>query len=56
VGALRPAFYDEVIPLEEVEQRYLLWALASFQGDKRALAKQLGLSERTLYRKLSTVR
>lgn len=53
---LRGALFGEVIPLEEVEQRYLLWALARFQGDKHALAERLGLSERTLYRKLRQLR
>ncbi len=46
----------EVIPLEEAEQRYLRWALARFHGDKRALAERLGVSERTLYRKLQGLR
>lgn len=43
----------EIMPLEEVERRYLDWASKRFDGDRRALAKRLGLSERTLYRKLS---
>ena len=46
----------EVIPLEEMERRYLLWAVARFSGDKRELAAQLGVSERTLYRKLQEAR
>jgi transcriptional regulator with PAS, ATPase and Fis domain len=47
---------SEVISLEEMERRYLLWALARFAGDKRELAEKLGVSERTLYRKLQEVR
>jgi transcriptional regulator with PAS, ATPase and Fis domain len=41
-----------VVPLAEAEQRYLRWALAQHGDDRRALAARLGLSERTLYRKL----
>jgi transcriptional regulator with PAS, ATPase and Fis domain len=39
--------------LDEVERHYLQWASASHQGDRRSLAKILGISERTLYRKVS---
>lgn len=44
-----------VLPLETVEKRYLQWVSAHHQGDKRSLAHQLGLSERTLYRKLQSL-
>lgn len=43
---------SEVIPLEELEQRYLGRVLAEFPGDRQELAGRLGVSERTLYRKL----
>ncbi len=43
---------DEVVPLDEVERRYLRRVTARFAGDKRQLAKKLGVSERTLYRKI----
>lgn len=39
-------------PLREVEAEYLAWAAANFDGERRELAAKLGLSERTLYRKL----
>jgi two-component system response regulator HydG len=39
-------------PLETVEQEYLQWAIKTFDGDKAELAYKLGISERTLYRKL----
>ncbi len=39
-------------PLEEVERDYLRWALTNHRGDRGALADALGVSERTLYRKL----
>ncbi len=42
----------EILTLEEVEQRYLQQLLARHGRDKRAVAQALGISERTLYRKL----
>ncbi len=47
---------SEILPLEDMERRYLLWALARFHGDKRSLSERLGISERTLYRKLQGAR
>jgi two-component system response regulator HydG len=44
--------FAEIAPLESLEKRYLSWATENFQGDRKALAEQLGISERTLYRKL----
>jgi len=46
-------FPEELVSLEQAEARYLRWATARFQGEKRLLAEKLGVSERTLYRKLS---
>jgi DNA-binding NtrC family response regulator len=45
----------EIRPLWEVEQDYLRWAAAVHHGDRGELAAKLGLSERTLYRKLRSV-
>jgi DNA-binding NtrC family response regulator len=42
----------EIAPLASLEKRYLNWAAAQFPGDRKTLARQLGVSERTLYRKL----
>lgn len=39
-------------PLASLEKRYLAWAAEHFPGDRKALAERLGISERTLYRKL----
>lgn len=44
---------DAIVPLETAELRYLQWALARYGGDRKSLAEQLGISERTLYRKLA---
>jgi len=43
---------DEIIPWKTWKTRYLAWAAEHFQGDRRTLAQRLGISERTLYRKL----
>lgn len=42
--------------LEVVEDSYLLALQKRFDGDNRALAAELGISERTLYRKLQRAR
>jgi DNA-binding NtrC family response regulator len=42
----------EIVPLREAETRYLRWAAQTFPGDRRSLARNLGISERTLFRKL----
>ena len=42
----------ELVPLNELETRYLEQAVLRHKGDRKALAQQLGVSERTLYRKL----
>lgn len=42
----------ELRPLREVERAYLGWARDTFTGERSELAARLGLSERTLYRKL----
>ncbi|MCP5141830.1 MAG: sigma 54-interacting transcriptional regulator [Gammaproteobacteria bacterium] len=45
-----------IVTLDEHEQLYLLQVAARFTGEKRELAKLLGVSERTLYRKLEQAR
>jgi transcriptional regulator with PAS, ATPase and Fis domain len=50
ISETRP--FEEIAPLECLEKRYLAWAMENFSGDRKALAEQLGISERTLYRKL----
>ncbi|MFN3397974.1 MAG: sigma-54 interaction domain-containing protein [Sulfurimicrobium sp.] len=49
---LPQAAEEGILPLEEVERRYIRQALRQLGGDKRELARRLGMSERTLYRKL----
>ena len=44
---------DALLPLDQVERRYVRWALQQVGGDRKLLARRLGISERTLYRKLA---
>jgi DNA-binding NtrC family response regulator len=43
---------EEMVPLEEVERRYILRVLQAAGGNKSLAAQRLGVSRRTLYRKL----
>jgi len=55
-GTQRPDDSEEVLPLQVVEERYLRRVLARSSEDRTDLAKKLGISERTLYRKAKTLR
>jgi transcriptional regulator with PAS, ATPase and Fis domain len=59
-GAVEPAVTPEpgerLMSLAEVERDYLRRALATHRGDRRSLARALGISERALYRKLAELR
>jgi len=44
-----------LMPLDQLEHRYLAQVSARFKGERRELAHRLGVSERTLYRKLQRV-
>ncbi len=46
---------DAILPLDEVERRYLQAAVSGFAGDRDELAEKLGISRRTLYRKLEKI-
>ncbi len=46
----------EILPLEEMERRYLAQVVATFPGDRDSLAEKLGISKRTLFRKLQNLR
>lgn len=47
---------DGILPLAEVERRYLRGVLARYAGPRKTLASILGVSERVLYRKLKELR
>lgn len=51
-----PTSFGEILPLEVMEQRYLAWAVSRAGKDLPGLARALGISLRTLYRKLSPIR
>lgn len=42
----------EIVSLIEAERRYLRWAVSRHKGDRHALAGRLGISPRSLFRKL----
>ena len=44
---------DDVVPLEQVEHRYILRVLEAAGGNKSVAAQKLGISRKTLYRKLA---
>ena len=46
---------EDVLPLQVMEERYLRRVLARSSGDRVNLARQLGISERTLYRKIKAL-
>jgi DNA-binding NtrC family response regulator len=52
VAARSPGGGPRWLTLEQNERDYLTWALRSHDGDRASLARRLGLSERTLFRKL----
>ena len=43
---------SELVPMEEVEKRYILRVLEAVAGNKTAAARVLGFERKTLYRKL----
>jgi two-component system response regulator HydG len=46
---------EELVPLEEVERRYVRKVLSACQGNKTQAARVLGLDRRTLYRRLESL-
>jgi DNA-binding NtrC family response regulator len=44
---------SELVPMEEIERRYILHVLKSVGGNKTTAARVLGLDRKTLYRKLA---
>jgi two-component system response regulator HydG len=58
LGPPRPQlqFEGDIVPLSEAEELYIIWASQRSSGSQRVLARRLGVSERTLYRKLRKAR
>ena len=56
VGSSNGRSTDRALPtIEEAEKGLILEALRRFDGNRRQTAKVLGISERTLYRKLKSL-
>ena len=49
-------FNGEVIPLHDLESRYLQWVISESNENKKTLATKLGLTSRTFYRKLKEIK
>jgi two-component system response regulator HydG len=47
-----PLDQKSVLPIDVVESRYIHWLTRHFEGSRAQLADLLGISERTLYRKM----
>jgi DNA-binding NtrC family response regulator len=47
------SFDKDNLNLEEIEKNLVSFALKKFKGNRRMTAKALGISERTLYRKIN---
>jgi two-component system response regulator HydG len=45
---------SEILPLEEVERRYILKVVDSYRGNKSKAARALGIGRKTLYRRLES--
>ena len=51
-GIHRGCSLTDIVTLEDAQRCYLRWATARHMGDRKSLAVRLGISERTLFRKL----
>jgi len=49
---LKPKFFDDIIPLDDMEMEYIMHALKVSEGDKAKVASKLGIGISTLYKKL----
>jgi transcriptional regulator with PAS, ATPase and Fis domain len=52
----QPDAINGILPLAEMERRYLQEIVHRYHGDNKSLAQLLGISERTLYRKLKDLK
>lgn len=51
-GSDKSFFKGNIVPLKNLESRYLQWVLSESSENRRELAVKLGLTTRTLYRKI----
>jgi DNA-binding NtrC family response regulator len=52
----RVAFPEKIVPLEEIEREYILYALRKAKGNRTHTAQMLGISIRTLRNKLNELK
>ncbi|MBT8080053.1 MAG: sigma-54-dependent Fis family transcriptional regulator [Gammaproteobacteria bacterium] len=55
-GAGESGVMHQIRPISEIETEHIKRALRLHSGDRRSLAKKLGISERALYRKISALK
>jgi transcriptional regulator with PAS, ATPase and Fis domain len=55
-GSKGTLFNGEVIPLHDLESRYLQWVISESNENKKTLATKLGLTSRTFYRKIKEIK
>ena len=48
--------FEKILTLEEVERHYLIKVITNYSGDRDQLASALGISKRTLFRKLQSLK
>lgn len=53
--AYAPQIFGDIVSLEEIERRYLRWVVRESDFSRKDIAARLGVSERTLFRKLSAL-
>lgn len=43
----------EIIPMRELQDSYINWVMVRLEGDKTEVARQLGISEKTIYNRIN---
>ncbi len=43
----------EIIPMRQLQDSYINWAMVRLKGDKSEVARQLGISEKTIYNRIN---
>lgn len=44
----------EVIPMRDIQDLYINWVMERLDGDKMETAKQLGISQKTIYNRINS--
>jgi len=43
----------EIVPMRQLQDSYINWVMARLDGDKGETARQLGISEKTIYNRIN---